>query len=570
MGRENDIPLKVTVDGAGAGKTLGDLRKEITGLTNELLNAEKGTQKYTQTALQLGKVKSQFQNIRNEVAALDPEKRARTFQRLGNALAGGFQAAAGAAAMFGVKAEEVNKALLKVQAATAFAQGIESVQELGQEFKRIGIIIKTAFASNPIGVIVAGVVALGVAAYALYEGLKPASAEMRMLNQELERQKIVTAEANRVIDNQIISLEGVRGKEEEVLKLKRQKIENSIKEAQASIAVQEQNLREAQTQDTLIEKLIQYSELVGLSIPNTAKVIKEARVKEQLDALTETKKNLENLQAQLTSSETAITNFQNDENKKRTEEKKKELNEQRKNNEEYWAEVLKRGEQVNAAILAAEQKAAEDIQRIRDARDEIELNAIIKNYNDRKKRDEMYLAGKKNLANAEIDLAQGVVNIGIQLAGKHKALADTLFVVDKALAIAKIIVNTQAEISAISLKYAALPGGIAFAVPEIVAAKIRAALGIATILATSIGKFAGGGGGGGASIGGGSGPNLGGGTTPNPPQFNPNSTQTTTDQQGNFTGFNNKKTEPIKAYVTEVDLSESQLRINTLRKRAEF
>lgn len=568
---ENDIPLKVTVDGAGAGKTLGDLRKEITGLTNELLNAEKGTKKYSETALQLGKVKAEFKDIREQVAALDPEKRAAAFQKIGNALAGGFQAATGAAALFGVEAEEVNKALLKVQAATALAQGIQSVTELGKAFQTVGLIIKGAFASNPIGLIVTGLFALGTAAVALYQNFKPASEELRRLNYELERQKKLTAEANRVIDNEIISLEGVRGKEEEVLKLKKQKIENSIKEAKASVAIQEQTLKEALAQDTLIEKLLQYAEIVGLAIPNAAKISKAARIKEQMDALKETKNGLDTLEAQLKSSETAITNFQNDEDKKRTDSQKKELEERRENISKYEQEVLIRVQQVHDAIYAAEQKALEDIQRLRDAADQVELNAIIKNYNDRKKRDELYLAGKISLRNAEIELAQGVVNIGIQLAGKHKALADTLFIVDKALAIAKIVVNTQAEISAISLKYAALPGGVAFAVPEIIAAKLRAGLGIATILATSIAKFATGGGGGGASVGGGvSTPNTGGGGIPSPPQFNPVSTQTNTDQQGNFTGFNNQKTEPIKAYVTEVDLSESQRRINTLRKRAEF
>lgn len=564
---ENDIPLKVTVDGAGAGKTLGDLRKEITGLTNELLNAEKGTQKYTQTALQLGKVKAEFKDIREQVSALDPEKRAAAFSKVGNALAGGFQAATGAAALFGVEAEEVNKALLKVQAATALAQGIQSVTELGKGFQTLGIIIKGAFASNPIGVIVAGVVALGAAAYALYEGLKPASAEMRMLNQELERQKIATAEANRVIDNQIISLEGVRGKEEEVLKLKRQKIENSIKEAQASIVVQEQNLKEAQTQDTLIEKLIQYSELVGLNIPNTAKVIKEARVKEQLDALTETKKNLENLQALLTQSETNITNFNLDQSKKRQDEKDKETNYQIKRNQD--AIDFQTYSDNYFEDLSKTDKAKKEEEREKELQAQADfLNKTIeqgaKKYDEDKKN---YEAANK----AKVDLTQGTFNVIGELAnafaGKSEASQRRAFEINKSASIAQAIISTYQGANAIFTSAAANPATILFPAQPYIQAAIAVASGLARVAVIAKTQFKS------SSTGGDSisTPNLGGGgNVPSPPQFNPNSTQTTIDQQGNFTGFNNQKAEPIKAYVTEVDLSESQRRINTLRKRAEF
>lgn len=566
MAGENDIPLKVTVDGTGAGKTLGDLRKEITGLTNELLNAEKGTQKYTQTALQLGKVKAEFKDIREQVAALDPEKRAAAFSKLGNALAGGFQAATGAAALFGVEAEEVNKALLKVQAATALAQGIQSVTELGKAFQTLGIIIKGAFAANPIGVIVAGVVALGAAAYALYEGLKPASAEMRMLNQELDRQKIATEEANRVIDNQVISLEGVRGKEEEVLKLKRQKIENSIKEAQASVAIQEQNLKEAQTQDTLIEKIIQYSELVGLSIPNTAKIIKEGRIKEQLDALTETKKNLETLQAQLTASETAITNFKTDQSKKRQDEKDKETNYEIKRNQE--AQDFQTYSDSYFDNLSKEEKAKKDADREKEAQAQADfLNASIergaKAYDEDKKN---YEAANK----AKVDLTQGTFNVIGELAnafaGKSEVSQRRAFEINKAASIASTIIGTWEAAQGAYKSQLVIPTPDA-PVRAAIAAGIAVATGLARVAVIAKTQFKS------SSTGGNSisTPNLGGGgNVPSPPQFNPNSTQTTTDQQGNFTGFNNKKAEPIKAYVTEVDLSESQRRINTLRKRAEF
>tara|TARA_R110000868_G_scaffold204650_2_gene452755 strand:+ start:193 stop:2079 length:1887 start_codon:yes stop_codon:yes gene_type:complete len=146
------------------------------------------------------------------------------------------------------------------------------------------------------------------------------------------------------------------------------------------------------------------------------------------------------------------------------------------------------------------------------------------------------------LANASIDL------LGTLFA-KNKKAADVAFVLQKALAIGQIVVDTQREIAG----YWANPtwklspdGGATLATAASLGAKLRAAAGIAVIAGTTIGKFMGGGGapsGGGGGGGGGAG--GGGGTTaPSPANFA-------------FLGNQPNQQPPLQAYVVSSQVSSN-------------
>ena len=69
-------------------------------------------------------------------------------QKLGGALSGvasGFEVAQGAMATFGVESQDIEKSLLKVQAAMALAQGIQGIRESANSFKALGTTAITAF-----------------------------------------------------------------------------------------------------------------------------------------------------------------------------------------------------------------------------------------------------------------------------------------------------------------------------------------------------------------------------------------------------------------------------------------
>ena len=169
-----EIGFQVKVSGADS---LSSLKKEFKDLQTELEKTEIGTEEYTKTLAKLGRVKDDIGDLKDTINALNPEGKVAAFQNVAGKLAGGFQAATGAAALFGVKSEELEATLLRVQAATAFAEGITSLAGLSDAFNVVGTVIKTevitalstlkgALIATGIG---AAVVALGALVYAANE-----------------------------------------------------------------------------------------------------------------------------------------------------------------------------------------------------------------------------------------------------------------------------------------------------------------------------------------------------------------------------------------------------------------
>jgi hypothetical protein len=169
-----EIGFQVKVSGADS---LSSLKKEFKDLQAELEKTEIGTEEYTKTLAKLGRVKDDIGDLKDTINALNPEGKVAAFQNVAGKLAGGFQAATGAAALFGVKSEELEATLLRVQAATAFAEGITSLAGLSDAFNVVGTVIKTqvitalstlkgALIATGIG---AAVVALGALVYAANE-----------------------------------------------------------------------------------------------------------------------------------------------------------------------------------------------------------------------------------------------------------------------------------------------------------------------------------------------------------------------------------------------------------------
>lgn len=164
MAKKEEIVFEASVDATGKGaKSLASLKAEFKALQKQLEETKEGTKEYSQTLQKLGAVKDDIGDLRDTISALNPEGKIGAFSNVAQKLAGGFQAASGAAALFGKSGEDVQKVLLKVQAATAFADGLKSLTGLTDGFKILGQVIK----ANPILLIASVLISIGVAAYAL-------------------------------------------------------------------------------------------------------------------------------------------------------------------------------------------------------------------------------------------------------------------------------------------------------------------------------------------------------------------------------------------------------------------
>jgi hypothetical protein len=155
------------------------------------------------------------------------------------------------------------------------------------------------------------------------------------------------------------------------------------------------------------------------------------------------------------------------------------------------------------------------------------------------------LEAERALMDAKFNLASASVNLLGTLFAKNKKAADIAFALDKALAIAQVVVNTQREISSYNSNpfwSASIDGGASIKIPAIIGAKLRAAASIATIAGTAIGRFAGGGASGGSGVG----ATGGGGTSaPSPANFA-------------FVGNQpNQQQPPLQAYVVGTQVSSN-------------
>jgi hypothetical protein len=134
MATKDTIEIDVNV-GEGV-KSMKTLKKEFAEMQNELDGLIPGTQKYIETLQKLGNVKDEIGDLKAEIQAFaGTDAKVAAFGNVIGGVASGFQAAQGAAALLGAESEEVQKALLKVQAASALADGIKGITAMGDSLK---------------------------------------------------------------------------------------------------------------------------------------------------------------------------------------------------------------------------------------------------------------------------------------------------------------------------------------------------------------------------------------------------------------------------------------------------
>jgi len=156
--------IEIDVNTGDSVKSLSDLKKDFKDIQKELSGLTPGTEKYIDTLKRLGSVKDEIGDLKDEINAFaGADKKIGAVTNVIGGLASGFQAAQGAAALFGSENEDLQKTLLKVQSAMAFTEGIKGIAGLGDSFKALGNIIK----ANPLLLIATIIISIGTALFAL-------------------------------------------------------------------------------------------------------------------------------------------------------------------------------------------------------------------------------------------------------------------------------------------------------------------------------------------------------------------------------------------------------------------
>ena len=186
-----DVILKVGVEGTGQGEQkIKSLKAQLKEMKNELLGLDEGSDRFKKLSKEAGELEDRIGDVNQKVKALSSDtKRLDALVGVGSAIAGGFQAAQGAMALFGSNSKEVEKAIQNIIAVQGVLNGI---QQVGQFITAKGIVqdtianaltatkvglikawtavqwlLNAAMVANPIGLIITGLVALGAGIYAV-------------------------------------------------------------------------------------------------------------------------------------------------------------------------------------------------------------------------------------------------------------------------------------------------------------------------------------------------------------------------------------------------------------------
>jgi hypothetical protein len=606
---KQEVGLKIDVDVS----SVGNMKQQLRAATNELvaMNEKFGsTSKEAIAAAQkVAGLKDAIGDAKSLADAFNPDAKFKALGQTLGAVAGGFAAVQGAMGLLGNESEDLQKTLVKVQSALAISQGLEQIGDLGQAFKNLKAVavnafngIKAAIGSTGIGLLV---VALGtIVAY--WDDIKAAvsgvSEEQKKLNKASSDNLKTQQDKLKAIGDQdnILKLQGKS--EKDILQIKVKQTDETIKAAevnlQNSIATAKAQTEAAQRNKDILEGVLKFLtvpitallkgiDLIGQAVgknfgleekffggianlifnPEETKKKGDETIKEQEKALAELKNQRAGFQL-------AINKIDEDAEKKRLEDKKKREEEEAKRARERAEALAKEQRDINELI----QKELDD-QFAQDEAKRKQTEAEIKASDDRifnfqleagKKRIELQkelnartVAAEIDLQNAKFEAASAGLNALSTLAGDNEKLANVLFAVDKGLAIAKIIVDTQREIGGYFAANAVfgLPGA-ALAAKQALAAKIRAGASIATIIATSIAKFKKGG----SSGGGGNAPTGGGVSTTAPlaPQLAPQVTATAV----NTAAVNQLGNQATRAYVLNSDIQNNEQRNAYINRNA--
>ena len=141
---KTEVSLEVLVQAAEGAKTVGELKKAMKELQTAALQAgnegkaalEKSFIKAAAEAKdKIGDLNQAIKNTSSDTRKLDG------VVQVTQGIAGGFAAAQGAAALFGKSGKKLEETLLKVQAATALATGVQQIGNIIQKESAASMLI---------------------------------------------------------------------------------------------------------------------------------------------------------------------------------------------------------------------------------------------------------------------------------------------------------------------------------------------------------------------------------------------------------------------------------------------
>ncbi len=143
------------------------LRGQLQAMKLELAGMEEGTPAFIALRKQAGELDDKIKDLNASISSTGSDtKHLDGLISLAGGVAGGYAVAQGAAALFGAENEDVQKALLKVNAAMSILQGLQQIQQVLQKESSANLLLNTLFRKANTVATVEGVAASGADAAA--------------------------------------------------------------------------------------------------------------------------------------------------------------------------------------------------------------------------------------------------------------------------------------------------------------------------------------------------------------------------------------------------------------------
>jgi len=577
-----NLNLNVNVNTKSAEGSVGSLKKQLREAQNEVVTLADKFGATSKQAIEAAKRTAELRDRIGDAKALtdayNPDAKFKALTSSLAGVAGGFAALQGGMSLFGAESENVQKSLLKVQSAMALSQGLNQVGESIDSFKNLATQIKGgvvnafstlrgAIISTCIGALVVGI-GLLIANFEkvketllnLFPGLEEFGNKIKGIVQGITDFIGVTSQAKRdaealtnginayikSLDRSIKELESQGGKEDEIYKAKRDRIEKQISLITKSTNEEIQKKADLYTDLKVLEN--NEANRIKKRDEELAKERKESRLKEQERNEASIKANadfeikladdLRKLDEQKAADKRAIE-FQ------RNEDLITDLDYKNALLDNDFVEDQQR--LANKEAYIADQKAIE-LSNLKLT--EVERLQIISKYAAMERDiDKSITTSKKEEKKAQLKETIETMNQLTDAIGK-----DTI--AGKALGIATATINTYQGASEVIKQKSTLPSPFDV-ISKIANVAAIIATGIKTVKAISSVQVPGGGGGGGI-------PSLSN-ISPIIPQL-PFATTTNLSQQT----INDIGNQAVRAYVIESDVTSNQQRIAAIRQRARF
>jgi hypothetical protein len=205
------VAFELTANGSQAEGSVKSLKAQLREAQQDVQKLSDKFGATSDEAIKAAKRAAELKDAIGDAKALtdafNPDRKFQAFSGAIQGVVGGFAALQGAQALFGSESEELEKVLVKVQAAMALSQGINSIMEAKDAFNILGTVIKTnvvgafssmkaAIASTGIGLLIIGIGLLVEKFMSMSDAAEEAAKSQEKLNESTKKFADIGLKAN--------------------------------------------------------------------------------------------------------------------------------------------------------------------------------------------------------------------------------------------------------------------------------------------------------------------------------------------------------------------------------------